>query len=49
MDSFCFAELYHFLQTILCMVLAYRSGKQATSRNKKSRTTRRKDCGSKLK
>jgi len=37
MERFDFAELYSFLQTILCMILSYLAGRRTTTRNEKSR------------
>ena len=37
MESFNFADLYAFLQTILSMILAYMAGNRSMKRNEKGR------------
>jgi len=45
MESFDFAELFNFLQTLAGMLFAYLGGRQSTKHKKKSRP-RSKDIGS---
>ena len=37
METFCFSELFGFLQAVLGMVFAYLGGRQSTKVSKKSR------------
>jgi len=46
MESFNFAELYAFLQTVLGMILSFMAGRQSMKHKKKSRPSS-KVCGSK--
>jgi len=49
MDSFNFAELYGFLQTVLGMVLSFLAGRRSKKHNAKSRPSVEDKSGSNIK